>query len=228
MRRLLAAVGALTLIGGCAAPAPRQEIAKQPSQPQARPAAPVAGAATKSAAPDSGSISPDPQLATMAPSSAELPDFSRTRRTLPAKIGVERYDSPPTKRLVPDYSKLALTEAQKKYLAEEEAKKAKDDLLAFYRPERGTEHGVSPFDGGGQIDRHGAAGAGAGVFFDPFPKFGQLPEEFMPIGIYDLTDSKIRTYINAGRTTGLDPIPATQIGEGLRRDRSRTIDIIED
>lgn len=219
--RLLVTAAALMFLGGCAAPAPRSDAAKAPADQ------PHAASATRTGAPASSTGTPDPELATMAPGTAELPNFGGTRRTLPAKIGVERYDSPPRKQIVADYSKVNYTEAEKKYLAEEAAKKAKDDLLAFYRPERGTEHGVSPFEGGGQIARFGRAGAGASTFVYPFASVGQLSDVNEPFGVYSLTDPRIKSYLQLGRTTSLDPIPAVQVGEGLRRDRSRTIDIDE-
>lgn len=177
--------------------------------------------------PDSGSLSPDPVLTTAAPWRGELPDFKATQRSIPAKIGVERFDFVPRRRIVADYSKVQLTEEEKKLLADEAAKKPKDDLLAFYRPQRGTEHGVSPLEGGMAVGSYGLGGAAVGLQFYPFPTFGVHSGAEQPIGIYGLSEFRYGTYGAAGRTTDLDPLGGVQIGKGLRRENSRALDIDE-
>src|SRR5215468_10467717 len=80
------------------------------------------------------------------PTLDELPDLSaKYERTIAAKVSVQDMNRPPRVRIVQDYKEPPLT-AEEKAATGADQPKPGDDLLAFYRPERGPEHGVHPHE----------------------------------------------------------------------------------
>jgi len=81
------------------------------------------------------------------PTTSELPTFSRVRRSIPARIDVEGQESRIQGDLIPKFAEIKLTPEERAALGKD--RKTPDqivmeDLLAFYRPERGPKHGVAP------------------------------------------------------------------------------------
>jgi len=103
------------------------------------------------------------------PSHAELPTFEALEPTLPALIGVAGAGDAPRVIIVPRYEEIALTPEEREALGEEEP--PEPDVLLFYRPPRGPEHGVSP----GSFEMLTGSGrmGGALVGHDSvYPRFG--------------------------------------------------------
>jgi hypothetical protein len=75
------------------------------------------------------------------PSHAELPTFEELGHRLPIVVGVEGASRVPRVVIVPQYEPIALTPEEREALGEKEL--PVPDVLLFYRPPRGPEHGVS-------------------------------------------------------------------------------------
>lgn len=97
------------------------------------------------------------------PTLAELPDLTnKYERTIAAKVGVLEMNKPPRVRIVADYKEPPLTPEEKAAVGEDKPKPG-DDLLAFYRPERGPEHGVHPLESRVEAGIFGRGGGTIGL-----------------------------------------------------------------
>lgn len=76
-----------------------------------------------------------------APTLAELPTFEELEPRLPIVVGIEGARATPRTIIVPKYERIELTPEQRAVLGEQEEPQL--DLLAFYRPPRTPEQGVS-------------------------------------------------------------------------------------
>lgn len=87
---------------------------------------------------------------TAAPTLEELPNLlDPYERKIAAKIDFEGSRETTRIRIVPEFKPVEPTPEEKAILGEPR-KSVSDELLAFYRPPRGVEHGVSPLEGGAQ------------------------------------------------------------------------------
>ncbi len=75
------------------------------------------------------------------PTWAELPTFDELEPILPINVGVEGAGADRGYVIVPKYEKIEPTPEEREILGEKEEPEL--DALVFYRPPRGTEHGVS-------------------------------------------------------------------------------------
>lgn len=88
---------------------------------------------------------------TAAPTLEELPNLNDPyERKISMKVDYEGSGKVTHIKLIPDFKPVEPTPAEKAILGEK-PKSAMDELLAFYHPQRGTEHGVSPLAGGAKI-----------------------------------------------------------------------------
>jgi hypothetical protein len=97
------------------------------------------------------------QAILVAPTRAELSSFKRLEPTLTITVGVEGADTTPRERIVPIYHKVEPTPAERAILGE--APQPAPTALAFYRPPRGPEQGVSNASGGARVGVGGIGGA---------------------------------------------------------------------
>ena len=75
------------------------------------------------------------------PTRAELPTFEEVEARLPISVGVAGAGATPQTRIVPEYREIELTPQERAAIGE--PVEPEPDVLAFYRPPRGPEHGVS-------------------------------------------------------------------------------------
>ena len=78
-----------------------------------------------------------------APTLEELPPPDARERVLPVRVGVDGRGNEPQVSLAPTFEAPELTPEEKEAVGETDPP---FDVLAFYRPARGPEHGVFPFD----------------------------------------------------------------------------------
>lgn len=159
MRAASLSIGVALVLGafGCATtPASSSVGSAQPAEP-----ARAATADKPATAPAPGASIGTAQVTEAPPTLAELPTYPTLQRRLAARIGVETYERDLKLRYVPFYGEPELTPEQQKVLDEENAKKPVDDLLNFYNPPRGVQHGASPLDDGLRLGVDRFAGQGA-------------------------------------------------------------------
>lgn len=99
---------------------------------------------------------------TAAPTLEELPNLKDPyERKIAARIDFEGSRETSRIKIVPDFKPVEPT-AEERAILGEPRKSVADELLAFYRPTRGPEHGVSPSEGGAVISslRHLDVGVG--------------------------------------------------------------------
>lgn len=124
---------------------------------------------------------------TAAPTLDELPNLKDPyERKIAAKIDFEGSRETTRIKIVPDFKPVEPTPEEKAILGEPR-KSVSDELLAFYRPPRGPEHGVSPREGGAQYASFRAYAVGIDV--DPsrgganYYVFGEAGRHALPHSI---------------------------------------------
>lgn len=187
-RLSLVAVAAVCA-GGCASPAPVSTAAPTP--------------------PPSDAVHASPTL-------AELPDLATPyQRSIAAKVGVHTVDRQPRVRIVPDGAEPPLTPEEEAALAAKSPPQA-DDLLGFYRPERGTEHGVMPLESVASSQSYGRGGAFVGLAPE-LRKTGTWGVAGYNAGVHFATRVSATSYIQETRKVGVGPESRVQSGEGVER-----------
>lgn len=177
----------------------------------------ASGCSQSGSSADMQTAEPSPEQAVRAkPTLAELPAAELKReRTIAAKISVEDYSRASRHRIVPDYTEPPLSPEEKAALGEDKPKPG-DELLAFYRPHRGTEHGVHPHES--LVSTYAFGRGGAFVGLAPNPRsIGVYGEGGYYAAIDNVNQKKITSYDESGRRVGIGPESLVQSGEGTAR-----------
>lgn len=152
------------------------------------------------------------------PTRAELPTIGELEPALAVVVGVEGAPDVPRVILVPAYEEIELTAAEREALGEREP--PQPDALAFYRPLRGPEHGVSAESVEMMTGISGIGGALVGRGF-VHPRFGSHGLA----GRYSYAHSLSRTPAGVGlprsRVAEVGRSWTMSVGEGLSRTRAR-------